>query len=101
MKARSPIEMMIDAACGVTDEPPPLRSPNDEEKEAARDVAAHVIQHIDDMYPKMWDGVPKTARVSVRNTIYNRVASLLAQWSNVPALAQSGGEKTSTKESNS
>ena len=83
MKARSPIEMMIDAACGISDEPPPLRAPNDEEKEAARDVAAHVIQHIDDMYPKMWEGMPKTARVSVRNTIYNRVASLLAQWSNV------------------
>ena len=76
MKARSPIEMMIDAACGITNEPPPIRAPNDEEKEAARDVAAHVIQHIDDMYPKMWDGVPKTARVSVRNTIHNRVASL-------------------------
>lgn len=84
---------MIDAACGITDEPPPLRAPNDEEKEAARDVAAHVIQHIDDMYPKMWDGVPKTARVSVRNTIYNRVASLLAQWSNASTVPTEGGEK--------
>lgn len=83
--------MMIDAACGITDEPPPLRAPNDEEKEAARDVAVHVIQHIDDMYPKMWDGVTKTARVSVRNTIYNRVASLLAQWSN-GKLCEEGGK---------
>lgn len=75
---RSPIERMIDAACGITDAPPPPPVPNDEQKADARAVANHVIQHIDDMYPKMWEGVPKTARVSVRNTIYNRVASLLA-----------------------
>jgi hypothetical protein len=70
---------MIDAACGISQEPPPRRSPTDEEKAAARDVASHVLQHIDDMYPKMWEGAPKTARLSVRNTISNRVAALLAE----------------------
>lgn len=38
-------------------------------EEVAEAVANEVIYHIDQMYPKMWEGVPKTARVSVRNVV--------------------------------
>lgn len=36
-------------------------------------VAFTVMDHIDTMYPAMWLAVPKTARVSVRNTIVRAV----------------------------
>jgi hypothetical protein len=36
-------------------------------------VAYIVMEHIDTMYPAMWLNVPKTARVSVRNTIVQAV----------------------------
>lgn len=36
-------------------------------------VAFTVMDHIDTMYPAMWLSVPKTARVSVRNTIVRAV----------------------------
>jgi len=32
-------------------------------------VASEVLHHIDTMYPNMWEGVAKTARTSIRNTI--------------------------------
>lgn len=86
---------MIDAACGLSHEPP-RRSPTDEEKAAAWDVAAHVIQHIDDMYPKMWEGVPKTAHLSVRNTIFNRVAALLVEMGNAPHQATASDGRSNT-----
>lgn len=60
---RTPIEIMIDEAC--------------EEKESVEDIAQRISQevigHIDLMYPLMWKNVPKTARVSVRNTIINEI----------------------------
>lgn len=47
---------------------------NTEETECrAEEVATNVIHHIDTMYPNMWEGVPKTARVSIRNTIIREV----------------------------
>jgi hypothetical protein len=41
--------------------------------------AVHVLHHIDEMYPSMWDSVPKSARTSIRNTIINRLRAALAQ----------------------
>jgi len=32
-------------------------------------VAIRVLHHIDTMYPKLWETVPKNARYSVRNTL--------------------------------
>lgn len=39
------------------------------------DIADAVLRHIDTMYPKMWEGVPKTARLSIRNTVINALAT--------------------------
>lgn len=36
-------------------------------------VASEVIGHINTMYPDMWIGVPKSARVSIRNVIKRAV----------------------------
>ena len=38
------------------------------------DIAVEVLHHIDTMYPKMWDGVAKGARTSIRNTIIRSAA---------------------------
>ena len=61
---RTPIAIAIDDACGVDDvsEVRPL-DPDE--------IAESIIGHIDTMYPKMWEGVPKTARMSLRNTVLN------------------------------
>lgn len=63
--ARSPIEIMVDKACGIPDGPP---KPFD-----AEIVAATVLHHIDKFYPAMWNGVPKNARRSLRGTIINEI----------------------------
>ncbi len=36
-------------------------------------VAFKVMDHIDTMYPEIWENVPKIARVSIRNTIVRSV----------------------------
>jgi hypothetical protein len=36
-------------------------------------VVIKVLDHIDTMYPKMWESVPKSARTSLRNTIVNSI----------------------------
>ena len=74
--SRLPIEMLIDPACGYT-APAPRPVPTEEEKSTAYSVAQAVIHHIDQMYPGMWQGVPKTARTSVRNTIRREVERAL------------------------
>lgn len=38
-------------------------------------VAAEVLHHIDTMYPKMWEGVPRTARTSVRNCLIREIGN--------------------------
>jgi len=66
MKGLSPIEKMVDAACGYQEE----KLSVDEKAERIRN---EVIGHIDLMYPGMWEGVPKTARISLRNLIEQQV----------------------------
>lgn len=41
--------------------------------EVADQVALEVVNHVDQQYPAMWDKVPKTARVSLRNFVYDQV----------------------------
>jgi len=45
----------------------------------AENVASSILHYIDTMYPLMWNGVPKSARVSVRNIISNKVRSVLSE----------------------
>ena len=45
-------------------------------REDAEHIAMMVIHHIDTMYPACWNGVPKIARTSIRNTIINQVSAL-------------------------
>ena len=40
-------------------------------------VARHVLQHIDAMYPQLWEGVTKNARRSLRGCIIREVMQLL------------------------
>lgn len=47
-------------------------------EDAADSIASEVLHHIDQMYPAMWEGVPKTARTSVRNTIRQQVVRHLS-----------------------
>jgi hypothetical protein len=42
-------------------------------KEIAEKVAREAIFHINQMYPTMWNDTPKTASVSLQNTIYNSI----------------------------
>lgn len=46
-------------------------------KQIAERVAEEAIGHIDTMYPKMWENVPRSARVSLRGSIINTVVSEL------------------------
>lgn len=55
-----------------------LDSP-EELKYVMEDVATRVLFHIDEMYPGMWEGVPKIARLSVRNTIIGQGTLLVQQ----------------------
>lgn len=43
--------------------------------ELATDVASILLCHIDQMYPDMWKNVPRTARISIRNTIIREINS--------------------------
>lgn len=84
---------MIDAATGYTPAPSPKKRtlPTAEEKQIATDAGNEVIWYIDAQYPAMWDGVPKSARTSVKNTVYNRVISILP---NAPDVGRAGNHQS-------
>jgi hypothetical protein len=66
---QTPIKADIDESCRVG------KSPINKEdaKEIAEKVAREAIFHINKMYPTMWNDTPKTASVSLQNTIYNSI----------------------------
>src|SRR6266478_6213954 len=41
-------------------------------KDLAEGMAIEVLDHIDSMYPGMWNGMPKSCRQSIRNKIINQ-----------------------------
>lgn len=41
---------------------------------AAEYTCSHVLNHIDTMYPRMWKGIPKAARISLSNTVLMEVS---------------------------
>lgn len=41
----------------------------DKNEEAAEWAAIRVMHHIDTMYPAIWQGVPTTAKESIKNTM--------------------------------
>jgi ribosomal protein L37E len=47
--------------------------------DAAYHVASNVLNHIDSMYPRMWEGATQSCRTSVRNCIVNQVVSVLSR----------------------
>ena len=74
----TPINQLIDKACGIGDDLGKAEVIGKAEvqhthEELANKAAAEVINHIDTMYPAMWEGVPKSARTSVRNVVYHQV----------------------------
>lgn len=58
---------MTDSACEL--------SRTNEDK--ALEVAEAALQHIDAMYPDMWDSVPKSARTSIKNFTRAQVLRVL------------------------
>lgn len=89
----TPMERLIDAAmvcthcgakgmtcdCWKPKQPQPDPRVREVIDSYARDVAGEVLAHIDTMYPALWQGVPKTARTSVRHCIVTRVQRVLQE----------------------
>lgn len=45
--------------------------------EIAMDIGKSTVEHIECMYPAALEAVPKTARISIRNHIYNEIMAAL------------------------
>jgi len=56
--------------------------------DVAYSVAHALLHHIDQMYPKMWEGVAKSARLSIKNTIL-RALELRCEYCSRPATKMS------------
>jgi hypothetical protein len=75
---RSPIDILIDQACGHTpQELPP--SPTKEETVLAKNLAKTVIDGLKTYYPDVLKTRPTTWPVHLKNDITNKVAQLLAK----------------------
>ena len=46
-------------------------------KEIAMDIGKEVVTHIDIMYPAMFEAVAGTAKLSVRNCVYNEILAAI------------------------
>lgn len=46
-------------------------------KEVAMDIGKEVVAHIETMYPAMFEAVAGTAKLSVRNCVYNQIMAAL------------------------
>jgi len=79
MKKLSPIEMMIDAACGVNDEPK-LRKLTDEEKEMCNQLGRDVLEDLRYAYPDVVKTRPTTWPLHLRNTISIKAEAMLREY---------------------
>lgn len=53
---------------------PKVTTPTDEAiRKIAMDVGKQVVAHIETMYPKMFEVVPKSAKLSIRNVTHNAI----------------------------
>lgn len=53
---------------------PKVTTPTDEAiRKIAMDVGKQVVAHIEYAYPKMFESVPKIAKLSMRNCVYNAI----------------------------
>ena len=57
----------------TTNLPKPVSPSDDLIKKIAMEVGKEVVDHIETMYPAALDAVAKTARLSIRNTVYNSI----------------------------
>lgn len=48
-----------------------------EDEELIEGVAEDVIGHIDWAYPDMWKAVARSARISIRNTVINKLRPII------------------------
>lgn len=46
-------------------------------KEVAMDIGKEVVAHIEIQYPAMFDAVAETAKLSIRNCIYNEITAAI------------------------
>jgi hypothetical protein len=74
----SPLEKLIDAACGVNK---PAAQPNltKEEKESCAQLGRDVLEDLRYYYPTALQGVPKTAAIHLRNTVAAKAESMLSR----------------------
>lgn len=68
----SPIHQMIDEACGVEESKPRYDYELSVEEKASY-VAMMVMSHINEMYPAISRIMGKSAKQSIKNTIYNEI----------------------------
>jgi hypothetical protein len=45
---------------------------NQRARDLADEMSVSLINHIDAMYPQLWENAPRSARLSIRNTIRNQ-----------------------------
>lgn len=57
--------------------PPVVDADRELIKEIAMDIGKAVVHHIETMYPAMFQAVAGTAKLSVRNTVYNEIMAAL------------------------
>lgn len=77
-KPRSPIEMMIDAACGhVPGKPPEPLALTDEQTQACEDLGRDVVSNLRIFYPDVVKTRPTTWPIHLRNTIENLAKIML------------------------
>jgi hypothetical protein len=77
-KALSPIDRMIDAACGVDPEPEPIKL-TVEQKEACSHLGRSVVSDLRYFYPGVVKTRPATWPLHLRNTISNQAEMMLKE----------------------
>ena len=45
---------------------------NQRSRDLADELSVSLLNHIDTMYPQLWDSAPRTARLSIRNHVRNQ-----------------------------
>lgn len=71
-------EMITTAKALVTDETKPAIDADRELiKEIAMDIGKEVVARIETMYPAMFEAAAGTAKISIRNCVYNEIMAAL------------------------
>ena len=78
-KPRSPIEMLIDQACGYTPKEPEPVKLTDEQKKACAQLGSDVLSDLRYAYPDVMKTRPTTWPLHLRNTIAIKAEAMLRE----------------------